>query len=172
MLRLQQDINDTPMRVLEASVGALFLIAGIGKLRSVKGFTEVVEQHSWATRWFPAKVSSITVVGCEVSLGAGLIGGIASRDVALASIALLTLFTMIVTISLNSGKHPAKCGCMVPMGGDELNWTIYPRNVGLGLWLVPSVLGRGTFVFGVIGAAFLLLSVVLANRERARPQVS
>ena len=40
---------------------------------------------------------------------------------------------------------------MVPIRGDALNWTIYPRNLGLGLWLMPRV--EATMKGGLVGGS-------------------
>jgi putative oxidoreductase len=135
-----------PMRAFEwalrLGLGALFIVAGVLKLRDPTGFATEIANYRFLAEAAPWLAATLPMV--EVILGAALIAAPAlwRRGAALAMAGLLVVFTVAVTQAVARGIN-VDCGCFGgAASGPVSGWTI-ARDLGLLaasvalLWLTP-----------------------------------
>lgn len=141
------DIGATQM-LLRLFLGSVLVVAGIAKARKRTSFERTLVD--WGLR--PAQVIALVVITSELVLGMALLAGLALPIAAIATFALLGLFTMAALWQLVR-KREAACNCfgfLQSLGPDVLL-----RNVGLMiLALEVGVIGSSTGE-GLIGSVVL-----------------
>ncbi len=138
---------------------AVFLMAGMSKLRTLETFEGVV--HNF--RLLPEVLVRPVAYGLpliELAVAAALlipmIRGYAGWGAAL----LLGVFTLAVTINLLRGRREIDCGCFSSELRQRLGWWLVARNailVGLALWVAD-----GTVAAQAMGGAGLFMGIAAA----------
>jgi uncharacterized membrane protein YphA (DoxX/SURF4 family) len=156
-------------------LAAVFLFAALAKLRSQNEFAEVLRNLVPSSL---VKMTALAIPLLEVLLAGFLLSGIASRAAAMASVAVLAVFTIVLTVMWRRGVKG--CGCF---GEDNNTATtgsgiirnlilialavliaIGPENLMLYGPDVATLLGRMTVVAG----AFCLWPCIVALVERRK----
>ncbi len=122
-------------------LGVVLWVAAVSKLANLGAFVDVVLEHrvlSYALVW-PAVWCLVLV---ELVLGGLLVAGAYEKAALAASLCLLALFTLEVSLQVLRG-NPVPCGCF---GGDSpVSWLTVLRQLGLmgmTLWLLTPFLGQ------------------------------
>ncbi len=128
--------------VLVAALAALWLHAGIAKLRDTTRLEGVIADYLLLPAAL-ARPAALALPAVELAVAAGLVASPARAAAALVSAALLGVYAAAVAVNLRRGRHSIDCGC-----GDA------PRPIHV--WLV----GRNA----VLAAASLALLVPVGAR--------
>jgi uncharacterized membrane protein YphA (DoxX/SURF4 family) len=114
------------MRFLLATV---FLLAGAAKVGRGAQFERAVRQYrlmpDWAVRPFAVALPRV-----EFSLGLFLALGIATRVAAAFVLALLTVFSVAISINLARGRV-IDCGCTTSVTPQKITWRTVARDTAL-----------------------------------------
>jgi uncharacterized membrane protein YphA (DoxX/SURF4 family) len=104
-----------------ALVGIVLLVAGVAKLtsRGWPGQADALGAPAWAIRSTPF---------VEIVIGAALVAGV--HDAAIAAIALLVAFTVLLVRALARGVK-APCACFGSLRTRPVTWWSVARNVAL-----------------------------------------
>ncbi|MCL6647285.1 MAG: DoxX family membrane protein [Chloroflexi bacterium] len=141
-------------------VGALFLLAGLAKLAAPGTFSAALVAYAvlpvtlvyWVATLFP---------WVEVAVGLALLVGLFTRAAAGVAIALLLMFSLLITQALLRGLSLEDCGCFggiteaVPaltlvLGGKSLGWHDVVRDLIYALLALP-LLRSGSSLLSVDG---------------------
>jgi Methylamine utilisation protein MauE len=140
---------------------AVFLAAGVSKLRALETFAGVVQNF----RLLPERLAPVvayTLPAVEVAVAAALLMPLSRSYGAWAAAGLLGIFTVAVAINLLRGRREIDCGCFSSELKQRLSWWLVMRNValaGLALWLgIGSLATDGNW-----GVAWLLGGVAAAT---------
>lgn len=153
-------------------VGAVFIGAGIAKLRSRQVFPGVVANYRLLPEaMVPAVAATLPVA--EVAVGLALIGGV--RFAAVPAGLLLLVFAAAMAINIGRGRSHIDCGCGRSELRQPLSRALVMRNIVLAGLLVPALLPQPPFAWaqGLIGlaaGAALYFLTLLANALAALAQ--
>ncbi|MGE8132289.1 MauE/DoxX family redox-associated membrane protein [Novosphingobium subterraneum] len=153
-------------------VGAVFVGAGIAKLRSRRIFPGVVANY----RLLPealVPVVAATLPFAEVAVGVALICGV--RLAAVPAGLLLLVFAAAMAINIGRGRSHIDCGCGRSELRQPLSRALVTRNLVLALLLVPALLPQPQFasaqwLIGLAAGTALYLLTLLANALAALAQ--
>lgn len=95
--------------VLRESLGAFFLVWGVGKLRNLGSFRRAIEEYRIVGPRAAAGAAPV-VASSECAVGLFLMLGFLSKPSALAGAVLLLVFMSAISINLLQGRRIA-CGC-------------------------------------------------------------
>ena len=110
--------------VASVVVGATFVVAGAAKLAAGKGWTGQA-----AGLGVPSRLASV-VPFVELTVGALLVVQIWRPWPAVAALALLVAFTVLIAAHLRAGRRPA-CACFGAWTATPLGWRHLARNAVL-----------------------------------------
>ncbi|GMW00355.1 MAG: hypothetical protein AMXMBFR84_14920 [Candidatus Hydrogenedentota bacterium] len=103
-------------RSCEILVGAVFLIAALGKAFDVPGFVFVIRAYGIARGSMEVATAAYALIGLETLLGAMLVSGIRlGGSVAIASALLLVMMSVLLGIGWLK-QEPLPCGCFGVFG--------------------------------------------------------
>lgn len=146
-------------------VGLVLLVAIVGKARNWGSFFQSLQKFAPIRRGFIVHSLGAAIVLAELTLGIMLIGLWAMPWSNVATAALLTLFTFVVSF-LGKDK-PKSCGCFGSTElGSSFGWSLAFRNSGL-TCLVLSPTLSDTMQFVLIGIGVLLLGTALVAENRS-----
>jgi hypothetical protein len=153
-------------------VGAVFLGAGIAKLRNRRVFPGVVANYRLLPEGLVPPVAAILPIA-EVVIGAALIGGF--RLAGLPAAALLVVFALAMAINIGRGRLHIDCGCGRSELRQPLSRALVVRNLLLAALLLPAMLpltrtGSAEWLIGVTAGVALYLLTLLANALSALAQ--
>jgi uncharacterized membrane protein YphA (DoxX/SURF4 family) len=135
-----------PLRAFEwalrLGLGALFIVAGVLKLKDPTGFATEIVNYRFLPELAPWLAATLPAI--EVALGAALVFAPAAwrRAAALATTALLVVFTVAVTQAVVRGIN-VDCGCFGSAAAGPVSmWTILRdlallAAAGALLWMTP-----------------------------------
>ena len=110
-------------------LAALFLVAGLSKLRKRQQFERAVRGYGLLPgRFAPAVASGLPPL--EIAAGVLLALGAATTAVATVLLVLLGVFTLAVAVNLARGRQ-IDCGCFGAGIPRAITWATVARNVGL-----------------------------------------
>lgn len=115
---------DLLARLAAIALGAVFVVAGASKLAAGSAWIAQARQMG-----APQPVATV-VPGVELVLGATLVTGIAMPLPALAAIALLVAFSVVIARQLVDGRHPP-CACFGAWSTRPLSEVHLLRNAAL-----------------------------------------
>lgn len=146
-------------------VGAVFLTAGIAKLRNRRVFPGVVANYRLLSPALVGTVASL-LPPAEVAIGLCLIAGISLA--AIPAAALLLLFAVAMAINIRRGRSHIDCGCGRSELRQTLSATLVIRNVVLAMLLLPALVqlpapGSAGWLIGLASGAALYLMTLLVN---------
>jgi len=118
-------------------VGAVFVVAGISKLRDLKGFVRVVAGYSLLPQAVSGKFAYVLPLA-ETAVGVGLLAGALTLYAAAFAFLLLLLFTAATLVNVARGRS-LNCGCF-GRTGRETAWHVLCRDVGLLLLATVSII--------------------------------
>ncbi|MGV3512384.1 MAG: MauE/DoxX family redox-associated membrane protein [Novosphingobium sp.] len=153
-------------------VGAIFLSAGIAKLRSRRVFPGVVANYRLLPDVLVAPVAAALPIA-EVVVGLGLIAGL--RVAAIPAGVLLLAFAAAMAINIGRGRSHIDCGCGRSELRQPLSRALVVRNLVLAAMLLsllmptPPIGSALWFVALAFGVALYLLTL-LANALSALAQ--
>lgn len=145
-------------------IGALFLVAGVAKLRAHDAFLSTLASYRLlpeglyeSTAWALA----ITETGVALLLFSGVGAFVGS----LVAAALLVVFACAMAVNVLRGRTDLSCGCTPGVAGDKLSWGVVLRTVLCAVCaLVPCVglalaggLSPAVWVCGVVGGVCVFL---------------
>lgn len=115
--------------LLRLGLGALFIAAGVAKLRDPTTFATEIANYRFLPGLAPYLATALPAV--ELVLGATLLVGTAAwrRAAALGTAALLVVFTVAVAQVVARGIN-VDCGCFGGSSGPVTGWTV-ARDLGL-----------------------------------------
>ena len=115
--------------LLRLGLGALFLAAGVAKLRDPAGFATEISNYRFLPALAPYLATMLPMI--EAALGVTLLVGPARwrRAAALATAGLLVVFTVAVAQVVARGIN-VDCGCFGGNSGPVTGWTV-ARDLGL-----------------------------------------
>ncbi len=116
--------------VVRILVGALLVLAGAGKLRTV-----AAERERWLRAYgiLPSSIvpaAAVAVPSAELLAGAALILGLGGQLSIGLGVAVLVLVTSGAALALARGRRP-DCGCFGRWARTQLSWTVVARNLAL-----------------------------------------
>ena len=151
--------------VAQAGIGVWFLAAAIGKAMDLHAAREAAEKYTVLGRVVSGLGFPILVLA-EAAIGAGLVVGVGSQQVAAIAAAMLTMYAVVMAVDLARGlRH--ECGC----GSRSLpiSWRLVARNlaavgilVASALWPQPLDLS-GRLVVGLALMSCWILSLELRS---------
>lgn len=159
-------IDPLPVWIVAISFGLMLLLAAIHKLSDIHRFQAVLADY----RVLPvavAPVAAIILPAIEAGLGLAWLFTPAASLPAVATTALLFLYTLGIVVNLLRGRIHISCGCGFGNAagtGDSLSWGLVLRNVVLigaaAVALVP-VTARDMGWLDYISMVGALLAIVL-----------
>lgn len=122
-------VGKIAVALLRIGLGALFVVAGVLKLRDPAAFATEIANYRLLPSLAPYLATTLPAV--EVVVGAALIVAPLAwrRAAALATMGLLVMFTIAVVYVVRSGIN-VDCGCFGGSSGPVTAWTI-ARDLGL-----------------------------------------
>ncbi|MFN3457180.1 MAG: MauE/DoxX family redox-associated membrane protein [Novosphingobium sp.] len=153
-------------------VGAVFLGAGLAKLRNRRVFPGVVANYRLLPEALVAPVA-VTLPIAEVVIGLALFAGL--RVAAVPAGLLLLAFAAAMAINIGRGRSHIDCGCGRPELRQPLSRALVVRNLVLAALLLPLLMPTPPvgsalwFVALAFGVALYLLTL-LANALSALAQ--
>jgi uncharacterized membrane protein YphA (DoxX/SURF4 family) len=158
------------------TVGAVFLVAGLTKLRKPAAFEATVRQYR-ILPLAPAVILSHTLPYAEVAVGTMMVVGVLSIYASVVVTFMLLLFMTATLVRVRRGQA-LSCGCF-GAGGNESGRRVIARNIGLTMLTASSVVSpTGLFAVGptIIDAQILYLTLIpaglLAFASASTPYVS
>jgi uncharacterized membrane protein YphA (DoxX/SURF4 family) len=128
-------------------LAAVFLAAGIGKLRDRRQFAATLTTLGVARNW-TAPLATL-IPGIEVLTGAGLLHYEIARHAATIGLLLLVLFTAVAMVSIWQGRT-LECACFGSSASEPVGVSTVARNAGLiALSLLLNVHGPGAAMTSV-----------------------
>jgi uncharacterized membrane protein YphA (DoxX/SURF4 family)/thiol-disulfide isomerase/thioredoxin len=118
----------------------VLIVAAAAKASRVRDAALAAEGFGAPRRIAPAVV--VATAGIEVLLAGWLVSGLATRPAALATLALLLLFTAVVARALRAGKRPA-CNCFGALSQGPVGGHTLLRNAVLAVLAVAVVVADG-----------------------------
>ena len=115
---------DLLARIAAILLGAVFVVAGAAKVAAGSAWIAQARQMG------ASQPVATVVPGVELVLGASLVTGIAMPLPALAAIALLIAFSVVIARQLVDGRHPP-CACFGSWSTRPLSEVHLLRNAGL-----------------------------------------
>jgi len=146
--------------VLVAALAALWLHAGIAKLRDLARLEGVIADY----RLLPealVRPASLALPAAELAVAAGLVAWPERGAAAIASAALLALYAVAVAVNLRRGRRAIDCGC-----GDAprpIHRWLVGRNAVLAVLSLALLVPVGARALGwldAVNAAMALAAVV------------
>jgi len=125
------------------TLGLVFLVAGISKLRELASFSYTMRSYQILPDFLTEKLAPVLPV-IEIILGISLLLGIALPVSAAASVLLLTVFVAAMLINILRGRKGIPCGCFGSLGGTKIGWVPVGRNamlIAAGLFLIVQTVG-------------------------------
>ncbi|WP_086639352.1 MauE/DoxX family redox-associated membrane protein [Acetobacter okinawensis] len=145
-------------------IGALFLVAGVAKLRAHDAFLGTLASYRLLPEWLyesAAWALAITETGLALLLFSGRGAFVGS----VAAAALLVVFACAMGVNVLRGRTDLSCGCTPGVAGQKLSWAVVLRTLVCALCaLVPCVglalvggLSPAVWVCGVAGGVCVYL---------------
>src|SRR5882672_6659640 len=134
--------------LLRIALGAIFAVAGITKLLDRRGTGEAVKNFGSPERLAP--VLSFVLPIAELAIAAGLLFARTTRISALASLLMLGLFIVVISVNLAHGRTH-DCHCFGQLYSRPLGWPTLVRNLifalgaGIVLWQAHTRPGASVF---------------------------
>lgn len=153
-------------------VGAMFLSAGLAKLRRRRSFPGVVANYRLLPSVLVAPVAAALPVA-EIAIGSALIAGV--RSAAVPAGLLLLLFAAAMAVNIGRGRSHIDCGCGRSELRQPLSRTLVARNLLLAMLLLPLLVptppfGSALWLIALAAGVALYLLTVLANALSALAQ--
>lgn len=140
---------------LRITLALLFLTTGWSKTRQMGEHIGIVEDY----RIMPKKLAPLFArleTYVEIALALLLLAGFWQVQAALASSALLALYTVAIVVNLLRGRTEVSCGCGGAAGNHLLSWWLVLRNLVL--------IGAGSVVV-IVNGSLVSLDAVLAGES-------
>lgn len=146
-------------------IGAVFLGAGVAKLRSRQLFPGVVANYRLLPDTLVGPFAAVLPIA-EVLLGLALILGV--RAAALPASFLLLAFAAAMAINIGRGRSHIDCGCGRSELRQPLSRALVARNIVLAALVLPALLpqpsfGSAEWSIGLAAGTALYLLTILAN---------
>lgn len=109
-------------------MGLLFLIAAVGKLRSIGEFRETLANYRLLPEAAVVPVAVLLPL-TELTVGAALLPGF--RLALVPAIGLLLLFSGAVAVNLRRGRTQIDCGCGGADGRQPISWALVWHDLAL-----------------------------------------
>ena len=109
-------------------LAAVFLVAGIAKLRDFAGTRHAVEEFGAPPNL--AGPFAVTLVVTELIVSVALLPAVTASGGTLAALLLLVLFTGVIAVNLSKGRAP-QCHCFGQMQSTPISWKTIVRNLVL-----------------------------------------
>ncbi|GAN70936.1 hypothetical protein ASY01nite_18160 [Acetobacter syzygii] len=123
--------------VCAGGIGAMFLAAGVAKLRAHDTFLGTLASYRLLPGWSYEGVAWGLGVA-EVGVAALLFCGVGAYVGSLAAAALLVVFACAMGINVLRGRTDLSCGCTPGLVSEKLSWAVVWRTVACAvLALVP-----------------------------------
>jgi len=170
--------------LLRIALGAIFAVAGITKLLDRRGTGEAVKNFGSPERLAP--VLSFVLPIAELAIAAGLLFARTTRISALASLLMLSLFIVVISVNLARGRTH-DCHCFGQLHSRPLGWSTLVRNLifalgaGFVLWQTQARPGssissalaqlssfRWLLLIGVLAVVVAIL-IYLQRRQKPLP---
>lgn len=147
-------------------VGCVFIHAAVGKRRGGV-FESVLAAYELLPRWAVRPAARLLPIA-ELALGVGLLAGVWSAGLMLASLTLLAAFAAAITVNLLRGRRHISCGCSFSGKDGVISYALVTRNLVLGALclagLVPAVdAGAYALIAASAGGALLFLVYLTIN---------
>ena len=152
--------------IISVSFGLLLLLAAVHKLGEIARFKAVLEDY----RVLPAAAvpaAALILPVAEAVVGIAWLFASTTKLPAVATAALLSLYTLGIVVNLLRGRYHISCGCGVGKlvgAGDSLSWSLVLRNAILigaaGIAMFP-VAARETGFLDYMTMVAALATIVL-----------
>jgi hypothetical protein len=120
-------------------IGALFMVAGIAKLRAHDTFLGTLAAY----RLLPAGLyesAAWALAVAEIGVAVLLFSGIGAGAGSIAAAGLLVVFACAMGVNVLRGRTDLSCGCTPGVAGQKLSWAVVLRNLACAvLALVPCL---------------------------------
>ena len=160
------DIDPLPVSIIAISFGLMLLLASVHKLSEFRRFAAILEDY----RVLPAAVVPIAAVilaAVEAVIGLAWLFAPAAIMPAVATVTLLSLYTLGIVVNLLRGRVHISCGCGIGNAvgtGDSLSWGLVLRNMVLigaaGVAMVP-VTARSIGFLDYVTIVAALITIIL-----------
>ena len=173
-MSLQASVSVVPVWCAEAGqlvaalcaggVGALFLVAGVAKLRAHDTFLGTLAAYRLLPDWSYESAAWALVLS-ETGVAILLFSGIGASAGSIAAATLLVVFACAMGMNVLRGRTDLSCGCTPGVAGQKLSWAVVLRTLACaGVALVPYVglaFGHGVLPLvwgqGVVGGVCVYL---------------
>jgi uncharacterized membrane protein YphA (DoxX/SURF4 family)/thiol-disulfide isomerase/thioredoxin len=153
--------------LLRIALSAIFAVAGITKLLDRRGTREAVKNFGSPERLVP--LLSFVLPIAELAIAAGLLLARTTRISAFASVLMLGLFIVVISVNLAGGRTH-DCHCFGQLHSRPLGWSTLVRNLifalGAGIVLWQAQVRPASSIFSALAQLgsfqWLLLIGVLA----------
>jgi len=119
------------LRLARVALGAVFLVAALGKIADLPAFAGQVENYRIAPLW-SVNLIAMTLPWAELLAGLALVLGVRARAGAVVALAFMLLFTVAVGSAWARGLD-FECGCFGKAGAAVVGARKFAENVGLSL---------------------------------------
>ncbi len=159
-------IDSVIQSLISTSACLLFLIAGIHKLANRSEFQGIIENYKLIPQKFSKAIVLILGV-TELTLAAGWLTS-QSLATPVASICLLSIYTLSIAINLVRGRVYIDCGCSFSKfdkllnrtNGSHLSLGLVIRNLSLILIMMASLLPSNSRILNYLDYMNLLFSLI------------
>lgn len=112
-------------------VGAIFLLAGVRKLRDPQAFAKAISSYKLLPDAAAGKTAIVLPIA-EILTGAMLVLSMLVIYAAAAALSLLALFIAVTVVQVARGHQSLNCGCFGATRSEKA-WAVLSRDAGLSL---------------------------------------
>ena len=159
-------LDPLPAWIIAIGFGLMLLLAAVHKLSEISRFEAVLADY----RVLPAAAvpwAAVMLPAVEAGLGLAWLFLPAAIVAAVATVGLLTLYTLGIVVNLRRGRIHISCGCGLGNAAgtaDSLSWSLVARNVvliGVALVAMFPVAAREMGLLDFVSIAGAIVTIVL-----------
>jgi uncharacterized membrane protein YphA (DoxX/SURF4 family) len=120
--------NPWTVRICGIAIGALFIVAAVGKIADLPTFSRQIHNYHLAPVW-SENLLAMTLPWIELMAGVALVAGFRRRAGAVIVLALMLVFTAAVGAAWARGLD-FQCGCFGKLGAARIGAQKFAENLG------------------------------------------
>jgi len=145
----QGETSTTALLIARLVLGAVFIVAAVGKLSDPEGTRSTLEAFGVSR----GRAAAIGLPLVELAIGALLVPAATARAAAIAGLVLLAIFSAAIVRQLRRGTE-VECHCFGRVHSAPVSWSLVARNaVFAGVAAIIAVAGPGSSLGDVLAGA-------------------